>query len=47
MVPVVAMLSGALIRAEPLGPVHLAAMACSAVALWLALRAPARSPRSG
>lgn len=46
MVPVVAMLSGALIRAEPLGPVHLAAMACSAAALWLALRAPARPTRS-
>lgn len=46
LVPVVAMISGALLRAEPLGPVEAAAMACSAGALWLALggQAPARVP---
>ena len=38
MVPVVAMLAGALIHGEPLGPVQFGAMACSGVALWLALR---------
>jgi len=46
LVPVVAMLSGALLRGEPLGPVEAAAMACSAGALWLALSertAPRRS----
>lgn len=37
LVPVVAMLSGALIHGEPLGPVQWIAMACSAGALWLAL----------
>ena len=37
LVPVVAMLSGAWLRSEPLGPVEGAAMACSAAALWLAL----------
>lgn len=40
LVPVVAMLSGALLRGEPLGPVEVAAMACSAGALWLALGGP-------
>lgn len=44
MVPVVAMLSGALVHGEPLGPAQLGAMACSAGALWLALTAQARSP---
>lgn len=39
LVPVVAMLSGALIHGEPLGPVQWAAMACSALAMWLALGA--------
>ena len=43
MVPVVAMLSGALVLGEPLGPAQLGAMACSAGALWLALTAQARS----
>ncbi|MFZ4652664.1 MAG: DMT family transporter [Rubrivivax sp.] len=47
LVPVVAMISGALLRGEPLGPVEAAALACSAGALWLALggQAPARAPR--
>ena len=45
LVPVVAMLSGALLRGEPLGPVEGAAMACSAAALWLALRARTDPPR--
>lgn len=44
MVPMVAMLSGALVHGEPLGPAQLGAMACSAGALWLALTAQARSP---
>lgn len=42
MVPVVAMISGALVHREPLGPVELSAMALTALSLWLALRAPAR-----
>lgn len=37
MVPVVAMLSGAWIHGEPLGPLQWTAMACSAAALWLTL----------
>ena len=37
LVPVVAMLTGALVRGEPLGPVELLAMACSAGAVALAL----------
>lgn len=36
-VPMVAMLAGAWLHAEPLGPVQWIAMACSAGALWLAL----------
>lgn len=36
-VPMVAMLAGAWLHGEPLGPVQWVAMACSAVALWLAL----------
>jgi drug/metabolite transporter (DMT)-like permease len=40
LVPVVAMLSGALIHGEPLGPLQLVAMACCALALWLALVRP-------
>ncbi|MDB5861111.1 MAG: EamA family transporter [Ramlibacter sp.] len=43
LVPVVAMLTGALVRGEPLGPVELMAMACSAGAVALALL-PARQP---
>lgn len=39
LVPVVAMLSGALVHGEPLGPVQWTAMACSAGALWLSFRA--------
>ena len=42
LVPVVAMISGALVHGEPLGPVQLAAMACCAAALWLALVKPAK-----
>jgi drug/metabolite transporter (DMT)-like permease len=41
LVPVVAMVSGALLHGEPLGPVQWAAMACCAGALRLAL-VPAR-----
>jgi drug/metabolite transporter (DMT)-like permease len=37
LVPVVAMVSGALLHGEPLGPVQWLAMACSAAAMWLAL----------
>jgi len=40
MVPVVAMVSGALIHGEPLGPLQLAAMACCAGAVALALLFP-------
>lgn len=43
LVPVVAMVSGAIVHGEPVGPVQLAAMACCAGALALTLRAPARS----
>lgn len=42
MVPVVAMLSGALIHREPLGPLQLLAMACCVGALALSLPRPAR-----
>jgi drug/metabolite transporter (DMT)-like permease len=44
LVPVVAMVSGALMHGEPLGPVQWLAMACSAAAMWLVLfkSAPAR-----
>lgn len=38
MVPIVAMVTGALVHAEPLGPWQLGAMACSGCALYLALR---------
>jgi hypothetical protein len=37
-VPVVAMLTGAWVHAEPLGAAQLAAMACCAAALVLAMR---------
>jgi drug/metabolite transporter (DMT)-like permease len=37
MVPIVAMVTGAIVHAEPLGPWQLGAMACSACALVLAL----------
>jgi len=42
MVPVVAMLSGALVHGEPLGAVQLVAMACSVAGLALALLRPSR-----
>jgi drug/metabolite transporter (DMT)-like permease len=42
LVPMVAMVSGAIVHGEPLGPAQWVAMACSAGALWLALRAPGR-----
>ena len=41
MVPVVAMIAGALVHGEPLGPLQWLAMACSASALRLALARPA------
>lgn len=45
LVPMVAMVSGAVVHGEPLGPVQWTAMACSGAALWLALRSPAMSAR--
>ena len=44
-VPIVAMLSGALVNAEPLGPLQLAALACAAAAIWLVLARPAPQPQ--
>jgi drug/metabolite transporter (DMT)-like permease len=44
LVPVVAMISGALMHGEPLGPVQWLAMACSAAALSLAMFRPAGKP---
>jgi drug/metabolite transporter (DMT)-like permease len=38
MVPIVAMVTAALVRGEPLGPWQLGAMECSATAMLLALR---------
>ncbi|MBL8382207.1 MAG: DMT family transporter [Burkholderiales bacterium] len=43
MVPVVAMVSGAIVHGEPLGPLQLAALACCVVSLRLALHKPAAS----
>lgn len=40
MVPVVAMLSGALVHREPLGPAQWVAIACTVAALWLAMMRP-------
>ena len=40
MVPLVAMVTGAAVRGEPLGLLQWAAMGCCAGALWLALRPP-------
>jgi drug/metabolite transporter (DMT)-like permease len=40
MVPMVAMISGAAVHGEPLGPLQWLAMACSGSALWLALARP-------
>jgi drug/metabolite transporter (DMT)-like permease len=45
MVPMVAMVTGAAVRGEPLGLLQWAAMACCAGALWLALRTPRITPR--
>ncbi|GAC1389376.1 MAG: DMT family transporter [Variovorax sp.] len=46
MVPVVAMVSGALIHAEPLGPVQWASMLCCGVGAGLALRQPVHDQTS-
>ena len=45
MVPVVAMISGAIVHGEPLGPLQWIAMGCSVAALLLVLWKPARRPR--
>lgn len=45
MVPVVAMVAGALIHGEPLGPVQWLAMVCCAGSLWLALVRPVAARR--
>lgn len=45
LVPVVAMLTGAVVRGEPLGPVELLAMACSVGAVALALGLRTTAPR--
>jgi len=42
LIPIVAMIAGALIHDEPLGVLQWLAMMCCMVALWLALPAPAR-----
>jgi drug/metabolite transporter (DMT)-like permease len=47
MVPVVAMISGAIVHAEPLGLLQLAAMGCSVAALALVLLQPSSAPRGG
>ena len=44
MVPVVAMVSGAIVHREPLGPLQCIAMACCAAALSLALMKPKHAP---
>lgn len=44
MVPMVAMVSGAIVHREPLGPAQAMAMACSGAALWLALTAGKPGP---
>jgi drug/metabolite transporter (DMT)-like permease len=46
LVPVVAMLSGALIHGEPLGPIQWLAMACCAAALSLALLKPSAASKT-
>jgi drug/metabolite transporter (DMT)-like permease len=46
MVPVVAMLTGAMLHGEPLGAAQLAAMACCAAAMWLALSPRLAQPAS-
>ncbi len=45
MVPVVAMVAGAIVHGEPLGPVQWLAMACSVAALLLVLWKPATTAR--
>ncbi len=40
MVPIVAMISGAIVHGEPLGPLQWLAMVCSAAALALAVLKP-------
>ena len=47
MVPVVAMISGAIVHGEPLGVLQLVAMGCSVGALSLALLKPGGGPRGG
>ena len=48
MVPVVAMISGAAMHGEPLGPLQWLAMGCCVGALWLALvRARSRASATG
>ncbi len=46
MVPVVAMVAGALVHGEPLGPVQWASMLCCAAGMGLALRQPVRDQSS-
>ncbi len=45
MVPVVAMISGALVHREPLGPMQWASMLCCAIGVGLALQKPAAQVR--
>lgn len=45
LVPVVAMVSGAIVHGEPLGALEISAMLCCAAALSLALLRPAETPR--
>lgn len=47
MVPIVAMVSGAIVHGEPLGPIQWLAMACSASALALVLLKPRASSKPG
>jgi drug/metabolite transporter (DMT)-like permease len=42
MVPVVAVISGAIVHGEPLGPLQIAAMLCSVASLSLAMLTPVR-----
>ena len=44
MVPVVAMVSGAIVHGEPLGPIQVGAMLCTVAALSLALLRPPTAP---
>lgn len=46
VVPIVAMISGKLVLDEPLGPTQIGALACTVVALALALLKPAAVPRT-